>query len=268
MAFNVRAVSGDLHLVEMQTSIAPQFLKRICQAIHQLALRLLCQAIHQLALRLLCQAIHQLALRLFKSLCSCFRRAAPSDSKPLSPAGPTAPSSGKGPLNLIAFYKGDEANNNGVTLNQILNWDNERLESVHNYIQWLFPLRIQSGPNPTAPILDYPTIQAFKDDPGLKNQLLTSFRRMLTFYGLELNETTGVISRAQNFAERASVWLLNPSGHHNFLRISRILHSIRLLGLSNQCGPFLNILRDIAGHEGQHSISAQTLNYWESAGAS
>lgn len=170
-----------------------------------------------------------------------------------------------GPLNLISFYRGTEANNNGVTLNQILGWDDAQLESVHNYIQWLFPLDSATPHNPTAPILDSSTIHIFRGDPALKGQLLRCFRRMLAFYGLQMNEATKVISRAPAFNARAAIWLMNPAGHHNFLRITRIIRSMSCLGLADYSVSFLTIMRDIARREGNGIISPATLTFWENA---
>ncbi|GEM_PF-700076 len=170
-----------------------------------------------------------------------------------------------GPLNLFSFYRGIEPNNNGVSLDQILGWDDFQLESVHNYIQWLFPLEKPTAYNPTAPILDAITIRAFCEDTALKAQLLRSFRRMLTFYGLQMNEATKTISRAPTFNARACVWLINPAGHHNFLRISRILRSMHILGHPDYSASFLTIMRDITHREGNGIIPGATLSFWENA---
>ena len=81
----------------------------------------------------ICKAIRDLAIQVFKAICNCFGGS----------EGPTPVSKLRvsGPLNLISFYRGQEANNNHVTLQQILAWDDTLLESVHDYIQWLFPLK-------------------------------------------------------------------------------------------------------------------------------
>ncbi len=213
-------------------------------------------------LQRICKAIYDFAVQVFKAIYNCFggsQRSTPESTQATLSARVT------GPLNLVSFYRGQEANINGVTLEQILGWDDTRLESVHNYIQWLFPLKTVSGPNPTAPILDNATIQTFQNDPALKNQVLRSFRKMLTFYGLQMDENTKVISRAANFNARASVWLHNPSGHHNFLRISRILLSMNLLGLGAYSKSFFEVLVDIKRNEGKNAINNTTLGYWESA---
>lgn len=213
-----------------------------------------------------CNMLHDLVMKVINAIRDCFW-----GSQPSAPQGATTPTLSSSRVtvqpsrNLIPFYRGVEANNNGVTLVQILRWDDAQLEDIHNYIQWLFPTTIRSGPNPTAPILDAATIQTFRSDPAIKHRMLLSFRRMLAFYGLQMNEATRVISRAANFEERAAVWLYSPAGHHNFLRITRILDSMSLLGLSEYSRAFLPILGDIANNEGQGIISLQTFGHWQRA---
>ena len=87
---------------------------------------------------------------------------------------------------IVQFYSGgrDAA---GRTLDEILAADDEWLESVHDYIQWLFPTRQPSGVNPLAPLVNDATIAAFRRDAALRERLRRAFNRMLTFYGLRWN---------------------------------------------------------------------------------
>ena len=54
---------------------------------------------------------------------------------------------------LLRFYRLEGADARGRTLAEIWSWDAARLEGVHDYIQWLFPLPEPSAFNPQAPIL-------------------------------------------------------------------------------------------------------------------
>jgi hypothetical protein len=209
----------------------------------------------------ICQKIHDLAIKFFKTVSDWFSGKTNSLSQTT-----TITTMNGNPGNLVAFYRGAEANNNGVSLNQILSWDDANLELVHTYIQWLFPLTTQSGPNPTAPVLDQATIDTFRNDPLLRGQLLRAFRRMLTFYGLQMDETTRVITRAPNFNARAMVWLTPPDGnYHNFLRITRIIHSLCLLGHRECATSLLAIMIDIAANEGARTVPPETLQHWNNA---
>jgi hypothetical protein len=87
---------------------------------------------------------------------------------------------------------------------------------------------------------------------------------MLQFYGLELVGAEGNLQvvRGGNFDERSRSWL--TSGNHNFLRISRILRSLSLLGLRGYAAAFLRVLEDIYAEQAQ-VIGATTMGYWRRA---
>ncbi len=112
-------------------------------------------------------------------------------------------------LALLAFYRGDAPDWNGRRLEEIWSWTDDRLEAVHDYIQWMFPLSVRSGANPAAPILGPISIGAFATSDELRERLERSLRVMLRFYGLEETRTAGAlhIVRTERFAGRARVWL-------------------------------------------------------------
>ena len=131
---------------------------------------------------------------------------------------------------LVAFYRGLRPDGRGRMLDDILARDDEWLEATHDYIQWLFPLLARSGANPAAPVLDEAQIEAFRQDPALRGKLLRAFDRLLAFYGLR-REGEAVV-KGQNWNARKSNWFVYPT--HNNLRITRILASLRLLGLERE----------------------------------
>src|SRR5262249_53715462 len=104
-------------------------------------------------------------------------------------------------------------------------------EETHDYIQWLFPLKEKSGFNPTAPVLTDDSMQAFKSSENLRGRVLRSLGIMLTFYGLSCKAERGGVQviRSDEYEDRKEVWV-RPS-NHNHLRLTRILTSLRLLGL-------------------------------------
>jgi Opioid growth factor receptor (OGFr) conserved region len=63
---------------------------------------------------------------------------------------------------IIAFYSGTGPDNRGRYLHEIQQWADDRLEGVHDYIQWLFPLPEPSGFNVAAPVLNSDSIQEFR----------------------------------------------------------------------------------------------------------
>src|SRR4051812_18614981 len=113
---------------------------------------------------------------------------------------------------LVKFYSGAAPDDRGRFLSEIQGWPDHRLEQVHDFIQWLFPLREPSGANPDAPALDDADIREFRSSPELQSNLRASYLRMLSFYSAP-----------------AKHWL--TPGNHNHLRITRMIKSMRLLGL-------------------------------------
>jgi hypothetical protein len=45
-----------------------------------------------------------------------------------------------GSSRLLAFYRGQAPDDAGRWLKDIWEWDDEQLETTHDFIQWLFPL--------------------------------------------------------------------------------------------------------------------------------
>src|SRR4029078_2392233 len=95
-------------------------------------------------------------------------------------------------------------------ISEIRSFSHGALESTHDYIQWLFPMRTRSQFNPYAPILDDDTVHAFLMDERLRAELLTSFRVRLDFYGFRLEAPRGApvdVVRSKAWAERRRAWL-------------------------------------------------------------
>jgi len=164
---------------------------------------------------------------------------------------------------IVPFYSGQASDNRGRSLKDIQRWPDDRLEAVHDYIQWMFPLREPSAFNPEAPLLDDETIQAFRSRPNLQENLRASFTRILKFYGLDLVSVPRLeVKQAANFAERSGNWL--TPHNHNHLRITRILKSLRTLGLEKEAEAFFERLAKI--HlSGGRAITAETFRFWRSA---
>ena len=165
---------------------------------------------------------------------------------------------------LVSFYLNKSSTPEGYTLEEIWGWGHENLEYTHTYIQWLFPLREKSNFNLSAPTIDDNAIREFSTNQQLHENLIKSFRIMLNFYGFTLDDKGGkvVINKAPDFEEKKTYWL-NPY-NHNFLRITRILTSLTLLGCKEYAAALLlclNGLRD----KYHHDISENTFNYWNNA---
>ncbi|KAG8567004.1 hypothetical protein GDO81_013468 [Engystomops pustulosus] len=128
---------------------------------------------------------------------------------------------------------------NGVKIDDLHQYwkeDYEELEENHSFIQWLFPLR-EPGVNPHATPLTLAEIKMMKEDKDVMQRFLESYRIMLGFYGILLvDDTTGAVSRADNWKERFDN--LNRNTHNN-LRITRILKCLGEMGLEHFQAPLV-----------------------------
>jgi hypothetical protein len=161
---------------------------------------------------------------------------------------------------VVAFYQG-ERDSAGRTLADVVSWNDDRLEAVHDYIQWLFPTRQASGVNPDAPLVTDGTVAAFAADPELRDRLRSALERMLVFYGLRRKGSRIVID-AGAFAMRSRVWL-RPN-NHNHLRLTRIMQSLAALGLRDDAVALQRcLIEDVSGGPAGDNVSKRTVAFWK-----
>lgn len=170
---------------------------------------------------------------------------------------------GKTPNELVySFYRGEGKDIEGRTLNDIWAWDNGKKERQHDYIQWLFPLKVSSAFNKKAPLLNDPSLfNKLRNDLEVVKNLKKSFEVMMKFYGLTFDSVTKQISFANDFKERVAEWA--TPDNHNFRRITRILTCLKDFGLEEEARAFLKSLHKIKQtHSG---ISDSNFNFWQQA---
>ena len=163
---------------------------------------------------------------------------------------------------LLSFYRRQATDDRGRTLDQIRALGLHELERVHDYIQWLFPLPEPSGANPTAPTLTPESIAAFRTNEALRRDLVESFALMLSFYGFRLAGGTTHIERAPNASERIADWF--RPGNHNFLRLTRIMRSLSVLGLHDHARALLGQLEQLYSEHPQ-IVGERTIGFWRGA---
>lgn len=167
---------------------------------------------------------------------------------------------------ITSFYSGG-VDDGGRTLQRILAWPDEKLEAVHDYIQWMFPTVAPSAVNPSGPLVAGATITAFRERPALRDGLRRSLDRMLVFYGLRRTHDSGNVRieiDETRFTDRARVWL--RPGHHNHLRLTRIMQSLAALGLMPEAEALQRCLvTDVYDGPGHDRITPDTYEYWMDA---
>ena len=165
-------------------------------------------------------------------------------------------------MDIVSFYAGLAPDHRGRSLEDIRNFDYEQLESVHDYIQWLFPLNTLSRFNPSAPCLTEAQIKLFRESPELQRELVRSFQSQLDFLGFQLfTDPEPHLKRAVNFPSRKKVW--PKSGNHNCLRISRMLRAMSLLGLTPYSEALLKALEQLSWYD-RWRLGPDTYRRWRS----
>jgi len=142
-------------------------------------------------------------------------------------------------------------------LEEYWSWDDTEIESVHDFIQWMFPLDEPSAVNPDAPILTRDDKTLFRKDPLLQSSMSRSLLVFLNFLGLEMRY--GQVVRGAQFTKRINIW---QSPNHNWLRITRMLESLRLLGFEKEAREVWNCLCKI--HD-EGYVSENSFEYWSEA---
>ena len=153
---------------------------------------------------------------------------------------------------IVDFYRDQIGNTNGNTRQEILGWSDGALEMDHDYIQWLFPSNEASNFNCDAPTLTQEEAAIFQADPELQEKVRESFVRILKFFEFEFSE--------EDIKPKQEVPLWLKAFNHNMLRATRVIKSLRLLGLHQEAAAFFECLVGF-----QVRVSGNTFEYWRAA---
>ncbi|MEH3145334.1 MAG: opioid growth factor receptor-related protein [Methylobacterium frigidaeris] len=149
---------------------------------------------------------------------------------------------GTGPIH--AFLAGQGRDGRGRLLAEVLAFDDGRIETVHDFIQWLFPLPDASRAVSGAPVLDAAQAEAIRRDPAALAGLRAARERMARFYA-----GTGH-------------WLAPHD--HNHLRITRILAALRDLLGPEEARAFHAAVTERNRAAGS-PVNRRSLSFWERA---
>lgn len=169
---------------------------------------------------------------------------------------------------LFGFLMGAAPDIEGRYLSDIWNFDNEKLESQHDYIQWIFPITtVGMGHKEKTPRITSHTRKLLKSHQNLldaiKNNMHQSLNRMANFWGHALIEESDKVQKLVPI-KGAEQWQENwIEKTHNYLRMSRILECLSLFGLSEERDALWNYLDDVARKDPRVRKSHQ--NFWKNA---
>lgn len=158
------------------------------------------------------------------------------------------------------FMCGDSCDVYGRTIEEILNFDDSQLEEEHKYIQWLFPNYRASRFTSQAPTLTgYDVWFVRNNKKNIKKNIMRSLKMMLYFYGFNIIKIGSwvYIKHDNHFYD----WM-RPHDH-NHLRISRILHFLRAVGMDNYARALYSALLKMDKNSSYVYFTNETMKYWK-----
>ncbi len=147
-------------------------------------------------------------------------------------------------MDILHFLEGAIPDARGRTLSMIMAFDDQAIESTHDFIQWIFPLDEPSRSHLGAPVLDLFEIEEIKSsDVALENLMQSAD----WYFG---------------FLQRHDHWIRQYD--HNHLRISRVIKSLRLLVSDEVADRYKAAILDFLGGN-ISAISERSRGYWLNA---
>jgi Opioid growth factor receptor (OGFr) conserved region len=169
---------------------------------------------------------------------------------------------------FLTFYLGTGTDHRGRILSQIVQKAERWLEETHDYIQRLFPLYVESQFNPNALLLTDEVRAAFTnpshpDHRTLQRNFGVAIYRMLVFYEYSVSPVApNEVSPTGEWREKADNWL--SDGNHNFMRMTRMLRCMMLLGREQVARSFHSVLTSAAKAHPK-IIPPRTVAFWDEA---
>jgi len=155
---------------------------------------------------------------------------------------------------ITTFYQLAGPDSEGRTLEELWQMSDEELMHHHDVIQWLFPLDQESNFNPDAPVLTDKDVQLFQNSDEMRSHLKTSFHRFMRVIGVVFED--GKLSHASDLTY---VWL---QPNHNWLRFTRIIRSLTILGNPELACMFFQFCEDTVVDVPE---AKESLKYWQDA---
>ena len=149
-------------------------------------------------------------------------------------------------MNFVNFLTNNEPDFKNRFLKDIWNFSDEDIEYTHDFIQLLFPLNEKSSAISNGIYLDSnEAILSIKANKLATENIVKSSKWFLSFLA------------------RNSHW--KRKHDHNYLRITRIIKSLRLLVSDQEANKFYESFMQLVDENLRSKINSTTLTYWENA---
>lgn len=141
---------------------------------------------------------------------------------------------------VVDFYAHEGTDPYGRTLWDMIALTDYQLEASHDVIQWMFPLHEESNFNEDAPLVTPENVKVLRTKL-CQDRIQDALLRYAAFLGFKYVD--GQFRPTENFVHRAKVW--RRHSNHNYLRITRVIRSLRLFGLDVLAKQFADACADI-----------------------
>lgn len=161
----------------------------------------------------------------------------------------------------MCFLTDRGTDGDGHRLRDVLAWTDTALLMHQTSMPWLFPLDTPSSIDPSSPV---PTAQDFvrmAADPEVRRNMRLSVERIMGLYGFECHEDR--VTPGERWHEGFAIWA--PVATHHDLFLSRILGSLRLLGMTGEARAWLSALETAVRTYRGEAAAATPLRYWRAA---
>lgn len=159
-------------------------------------------------------------------------------------------------LLLLRFFLDEEDVCIPYRHEEIVRFTDDEIERYHDFIQWIFPTSQPSRFNGEAPTIDEHFVSMFHGNQCVLQNYCKSCRRYLHYMDFDCNGDGNI--RVYH-GDRPFYRL----PYHNFLRMTRMLQSLRETG-HPQCSANLFIqMMDILHRTRNHHVSSTTIAYWK-----
>lgn len=162
---------------------------------------------------------------------------------------------------IVEFYTGNGKDLYGRTFEDILKKSNIWLEFNHTYIQRLFPLKEESKEVKQAPVITEEQAEQLRSSKVALDRMKRAVDRMMEFYGFVVNRDNDKI---KSIDDVAVVHHWRTIGNHNYKRITRILKSLKLMGLDTDAEMIFSAFSS-AVMRMRLKVSNNTIQYWNDA---
>ena len=142
--------------------------------------------------------------------------------------------------------------------------DYDQLESMHDYIQWVFPISEKSPFNASAQVLQRHEIATIAASAVAVANGLASFETMLGFYGMRIvDRAAGTVGRVDDAALCTERYANLNLKAHNYRRITRICKYLGEIGLEAlQHGWLRFLVAEVFGRSQLPAVRKSLEEWW------